>query len=83
MPRKWKINISFELMYMATREREKIERRIDENISEEIEILSPLNIMEIITKKNSHSCKEDSAIIEGTYNHVFWTPYVVLNLDLV
>lgn len=60
---------------------EKTAEWIAEKISESIELVGPSNVVQVITD-NARSCKAAGAIIEGLYDHIFWTPCVVHSLNL-
>lgn len=49
---------------------------------EAIEMEGPENVVQVITD-NATVCKATCLIIEGKYQHIFWTPYVVYSLNLM
>jgi hypothetical protein len=47
-----------------------------------IEQVGPENVVQVITD-NAHFCKVVGLIVESRYNHIFWTPCIVHNLNLI
>jgi hypothetical protein len=47
-----------------------------------IEQVGPENVVQVITD-NAPVCKVAGLIVEGRYNHIFWTPCIVHNLNLI
>ena len=49
---------------------------------EAIELVGPKHVVHVITN-NATMCRETWLIIEGKYQHIFWTPCVVHSLNLM
>ena len=49
---------------------------------EAIEFVGAKNVVQVITN-NAKACKAAGLIVEGKYQHIFWTPYVVHSLNLM
>eukprot|EP00253_Pinus_taeda_P004499 PITA_04499 len=49
---------------------------------EAIESVGPHNVVQVITD-NAQVCKAADLIVEGQYDHIFWTPCVVHSLNLM
>ena len=47
-----------------------------------IEQVGPANVVQVITD-NAPVCKAAGLIVESRYNHIFWTPCIVHNLNLI
>ena len=47
-----------------------------------IEQIGPNKVVQVITD-NAPVCKAARLIIEGRYDHIFWTPCIVHNLNLI
>ena len=47
-----------------------------------IEQVGPSNVVQVITD-NALVCKAAGLIVESRYNHIFWTPCIVHNLNLI
>ena len=47
---------------------------------EAIEMVGPKNVVQVITD-NAMVCRAAGLIIEGKYQHVFWTPCVIHSLN--
>ena len=47
-----------------------------------IEQVGPTNVVQVITD-NAPVCKAMGLIVESRYNHIFWTPCIVHNLNLI
>ena len=47
-----------------------------------IKQVGPANVVQVITD-NAHVCNVASLIIKSRYNHIFWTPCIVHNLNLI
>ena len=47
-----------------------------------IEQVGPSNVVQVITD-NAPVCKAAGLIVESRYNHIFWTPCIVHNLNLI
>ena len=51
-------------------------------IIKSIEQRGPNRVVQVITD-NAQVCKAAGLIIEGRYAHIFWTPCIVHNLNLI
>ena len=51
-------------------------------IIKSIEQVGPNRVMQVITD-NAPICKASGLIIEGRYDHIFWTTYILHNLKLI
>ena len=51
-------------------------------IIKSIEQVGPNKVVQVIMD-NASVCKVASLIIEGRYDHIFWTPYIVHNLNMI
>ena len=49
---------------------------------EAIELVGPENVVQVITD-NATVCRAAGLIIEGKYQHIFWTPCAVHSLNLM
>jgi hypothetical protein len=47
-----------------------------------IEQVGPANVVQVITN-NAPVCKVAGLIVESRYHHIFWTPCIVYNLNLI
>jgi hypothetical protein len=47
-----------------------------------IEQVGPTNVVQVITD-NAPVCKAPGLIVESRYNHIFWSPCIVHNLNLI
>jgi hypothetical protein len=47
-----------------------------------IEQVGPTNVVQVITD-NAPVCKAAGLIVESRYHHIFWTPCIVHNLNLI
>jgi hypothetical protein len=47
-----------------------------------IESVGPQNVVQVITN-NAQVCKVAGLIVEGQYDHIFWTPCAVHSLNLM
>jgi hypothetical protein len=51
-------------------------------IIDAIENVGPQNFVQVITD-NAQVCRVASLIVEGQYDHIFWTPCIVHSLNLM
>jgi len=49
---------------------------------EAVELVGPENVVQVITD-NATVCRAAGLIVEGKYQHIFWTPCVVHSLNLM
>jgi hypothetical protein len=55
---------------------------INDILSSAIEQVGPANVVQVITY-NAPVCKAAGLIVESRYNHIFWIPCIVHNLNLI